>query len=432
MQEPTHRPRRPLSLARLAVAGLTLFATGLIPLAQTPAAAGRDNGSSLRELQQKRDNVRKQAAAKAAQVDALKASDAEVATALQALTANVNSQRDKLDEAERAVAQAKADQAAAEAAQAAKQKELDSLLAKMNDSAVSSFISLDSSNTSTVNAQDINDAVYKRTLMSVQATQNISLAERFRSVQEDLETQRQAAAAAFERAKAAESSVASRLAELKKAHAQQQAFADQVDNRLNSALAEADALASIDAALAQSISNKQAEILKALAAERAAAERRAALRAAQNKAPVAQPSKGGGGGAPIAITGSGEIVTVGGIRIHQSMANNLANLLAAAAADGISLSGGGYRDPSAQIAVRRNNCGSSNYAIYQMPASACRPPTARPGSSMHERGLAVDFTSGGSTLTRGSAAFAWMKANAGRFGFYNLPSEPWHWSSNGN
>jgi len=25
-----------------------------------------------------------------------------------------------------------------------------------------------------------------------------------------------------------------------------------------------------------------------------------------------------------------------------------------------------------------------------------------------------------------------MKANAGSFGFRNLPSEPWHWSTNGN
>ena len=50
---------------------------------------------------------------------------------------------------------------------------------------------------------------------------------------------------------------------------------------------------------------------------------------------------------------------------------------------------------------------------------------------MHERGLAIDFTSGGRTLTRGSAAYAWLAANAGSFGFYNLPSEPWHWSTTG-
>lgn len=410
-----------------------MLATGLLPLSQSTASAGKDDQSTLRELQQKRDSVRKQAASKATQVNALKASDAEVTAALNALTSNVNAQRDKLEEAERAVDQAKADQAAAEAAQAAKQKELDELVLKMNDSAVTSFISMDSSDTSTVNAGDINDAVYKRTLMSVQASQNISLTEQFRSVQEDLEIQRQAAASAYERAKSAEATVQSRLTELNKAHAQQQAFADQLDSRLDAALAEADALSAIDSELAKSISTKQASIIRALAAERAAAERRAALRAAQNRAPVTQGSSGSSsGGGSVAITGSGEIVSVSGIRIHRSMASNLAALLSAAAADGITLSGGGYRDPAGQIAVRKNNCGTSHYAIYEMPASSCRPPTARPGSSMHERGLAVDFTSGGRTLTRGSAAFAWMKANAGRFGFYNLPSEPWHWSSNGN
>jgi LAS superfamily LD-carboxypeptidase LdcB len=51
---------------------------------------------------------------------------------------------------------------------------------------------------------------------------------------------------------------------------------------------------------------------------------------------------------------------------------------------------------------------------------------------MHEQGLAIDFTQNGSTLTRGSSGFQWLVANAGRFGFRNLPSEPWHWSTNGN
>ncbi len=125
-------------------------------------------------------------------------------------------------------------------------------------------------------------------------------------------------------------------------------------------------------------------------------------------------------------------MSVGGIRVHQSIAGNLQRLLAAASSAGIQFSGGGYRDPAGQIAVRRSNCGSSNYAVYEMPSSQCSPPTARPGSSMHERGLAIDFTQGGRTLTRGSAGFNWLRANAASFGFFNLPSEPWHWSTNGN
>ncbi|HAS10824.1 MAG TPA: hypothetical protein DCS55_09975 [Acidimicrobiaceae bacterium] len=165
-----------------------------------------------------------------------------------------------------------------------------------------------------------------------------------------------------------------------------------------------------------------------LAAEQAAlAKRLAAQRAA---AAAAQRSSGP---VTISITGSGSIVSVRGIRIHQSIADNLAGLLSAAQSDGISLSGWGYRDSQRQIQLRRQNCGSSNYQVYQMSPSACSPPTARPGASNHERGLAVDFTYGGSTIkSRSSPAFQWLRANAARYGFYNLPSEPWHWSVNGN
>jgi LAS superfamily LD-carboxypeptidase LdcB len=115
-----------------------------------------------------------------------------------------------------------------------------------------------------------------------------------------------------------------------------------------------------------------------------------------------------------------------------SVVGHLQDLLDAASADGIDMCGGGYRDPADQVAVRRANCGTSSYAIYEAPASSCSPPTAIPGTSQHEQGLAVDFTIGGSTIGRGSAAFNWLKANAAGFGFYNLPAEPWHWSTTGN
>ena len=52
---------------------------------------------------------------------------------------------------------------------------------------------------------------------------------------------------------------------------------------------------------------------------------------------------------------------------------------------------------------------------------------------MHERGLAVDFTCGsGYAIGRSSPCYAWLVSNAGSYGFINLPSEPWHWSVNGN
>jgi membrane protein involved in colicin uptake len=431
-----------------ASASVALIGTTALPTSAATNAFAKDDNPSLAELQTQRAAVQQKAAGKASQVNTLKASDAQVSSALSALNTNVNAQQDRLEEAERAVAQARADQAAAEAAQSAKQSELDALTAQMKESAVDAYVSMGSANNISVGTDDINDTVNKRTLMSVRANEDIGLVEKFRSVQEDLEIQRGAAEAANTRATAGAEQVEGRLNELNKAYAEQQAFAAKVEERLNSALAEADSLAATDAQLSSSITSKQAEIAKAVAAQRAADSARAAQRAAQSKPAVSGGggssgggggggSNGGGGGdsgggAPPDITGSGEIVNVGGIRIHQSMAGNLQSLLAAASAAGINFGGGGYRDPAGQIAVRRNNCGSSSYAVYEMPASSCSPPTARPGTSMHERGLAVDFTQGGSTLSRGSSGFAWMRANASSYGFFNLPSEPWHWSSNGN
>jgi LAS superfamily LD-carboxypeptidase LdcB len=49
---------------------------------------------------------------------------------------------------------------------------------------------------------------------------------------------------------------------------------------------------------------------------------------------------------------------------------------------------------------------------------------ARPGTSNHEKGNAIDFVDAGGAL-------AWLRENASKFGFYNYPAEPWHYSTNG-
>ena len=123
---------------------------------------------------------------------------------------------------------------------------------------------------------------------------------------------------------------------------------------------------------------------------------------------------------------------VGRIQVHESIANKVHDLLVHAARDGIGLSGGGYRSAASQIALRRAHCGTSEWAIWQKPSYQCRPPTARPGKSMHELGLAIDFRHNGRGVTsRNSEAFRWLARNAATYGLKNLPSEPWHWSTNG-
>ncbi len=135
---------------------------------------------------------------------------------------------------------------------------------------------------------------------------------------------------------------------------------------------------------------------------------------------------------PTEPVGREQTTSVHGIQVHVSIAANVKALIDDAAADGITLSGWGWRDPKTQIRLRRQHCGTSHYAIYDMPSSQCRPPTARPGRSQHERGLAIDFTyNGGSISTRRNAGFRWLDANAAKYGFKNLASEPWHWSTTG-
>ena len=144
------------------------------------------------------------------------------------------------------------------------------------------------------------------------------------------------------------------------------------------------------------------------------------------------PPTGGSPAAPSAPSATPDIVSVKGIQVARQIAPNLAALLAAAESDGVGLSGWGYRSVGRQVELRRQNCGTSDYDIYQKPSSQCTPPTAPPGRSMHEQGLAIDFTYRGSSIkTRDNPGYIWLAANAGRFGLKNLPSEPWHWSTNG-
>lgn len=125
------------------------------------------------------------------------------------------------------------------------------------------------------------------------------------------------------------------------------------------------------------------------------------------------------------------MTTVRGIRIHPALAPRLNALLEHAHADGVPLGGWGHRSTQSQIELRRKHCGPTPEDIYLRPAAQCSPPTAKPGKSMHERGLAVDFhLAGRSIATRSSPGYLWLAEHAATYGFYNLPSEPWHWSVN--
>jgi len=116
------------------------------------------------------------------------------------------------------------------------------------------------------------------------------------------------------------------------------------------------------------------------------------------------------------------------ITVNTSIVTKVQALLDAAVVDSLSLCGGGYRSNAAQISLRIQNCGPTYYDIYVKPASQCTPPTAIPGYSLHEKGLAIDFYN---CSTHTTACWIWLNTNAATYGLKNLASEPWHWSTTG-
>jgi hypothetical protein len=395
-----------------------------------------------------RDQVREQRAALVGQIDVLEASDDEIRQALRDLDEHVRAQQAALADAERAAADAerRADEAGATAdAWATLAAGLRDHLAAL---AVEHYVNPPGEELfERFQAATATEAAEKRALLGSRASATTDVIDLMQLARYEAEEQRRLAREAKERADEQRRAAVAALDDLNAARARQQAFADELEVKLNARLAEAAALASIDADLSRQILAEQAALAEEL--RRSAPPAAAAGAAAQPTTPAAPAPPGSSPPAqgptappsptppppppPPVSSPSVPLRTVRGITVHADIAGSLDAMLGAASAAGIVLGGSGYRDPSAQVALRRAHCGTSTYAIYEMPPSQCRPPTAIPGTSMHERGLAIDFTVNGSAITsRDSVGFRWLAANAARYGFYNLPSEPWHWSVNGS
>ncbi|WIM99504.1 M15 family metallopeptidase [Actinoplanes oblitus] len=117
-----------------------------------------------------------------------------------------------------------------------------------------------------------------------------------------------------------------------------------------------------------------------------------------------------------------------GVTVNRTIAFAFKRMVDDARADGVQISGGGFRTKDRQIELRTiNGCPD----VWTAPSSSCRVPTAIPGRSLHELGLAIDISSGGRTISRSTKAYKWLTLHAKDYGFVNLPSEAWHWSITG-
>ena len=401
-------PRR---LPRLVVALVAFFAMS----AFVATASVAQTSEELESIREERKKAQQEAATQAAAVDVQNAEVDELSAVLDALQANVNAQEVRVAEAQRKLDDANLRHVSAVAAVDAKQLEIDTLRAQLAERAISSFVGRDDTSSLIVGTSDPNQAIRMQALVDSVSQDEADLSEQLKLAEEDLEIEQSLADVAAKEADAFRLEREAELGELQVARDAQAAVTEEAESKLDTLL------------LRQAELDERVDQLSA--AEKAEKDRLAeeARKLAEELAKKATPRTGGG--TPAAPVSAADNTNACGINVHTSISSRVCNMINAAAADGVSLSGGGYRSNASQISLRKAHCGTSNYAIWEMRASQCRPPTARPGRSNHEKGLAIDFNN---CSSRSSACYKWLASNASSYGFKNLPSEPWHWSVNGN
>jgi hypothetical protein len=369
----------------------------LVAMATTVAPAHAASSDPYTE----RKAVQKQKSAIDKEVSNLKKTDAELDRQIAALNKQVDASKAAYDAASAAAANAAAAADLARGSEAQTTANYDRLRSETRDLALQIYMhGFEEKQVPKLDSRQLAEAAAHGYLRLRAAARGHDITVRLGQLRDQMiaarqEAEAKAAAAAAERARQQ-----SALSALQRNRSKQKNVQSAVEARLEAALAEASFLAARD---------------KALAAE------------------IARRARGGGGGSGRISVGNVDVVTVQGITVARSIASNVNSLLNAARAAGVELAGWGYRDSDQQVALRKAHCGPTDYDIYEKPANQCHPPTARPGASMHERGLAIDFTYGGSIITsHSSPAWQWLNKNASKYGLYNLASEPWHWSTNGN
>lgn len=394
----------------------------------------------VKQLRKERDAFQAEILNQARIVDTASAEVSEVEQALADLELLVAEQRDDLTLAERALEGAILAVSAAERRSAELAEQQSALNDQVNDLALQTYIGRDSTvegSFGLARTGDIYKAARVQTLIGAAFGDINNTSDELRALQVDTEVATKALNEAVEQREQFKVEAEIQLDQLLEAVDLQDQIVFEAESRLEARLYEAAALAELDAELAEEITAEQNNLTRVIKAEKAKrAEEERLRREAERKRREAEEARRrrllGIADSPTSVNfDKSELTTVWGIRVHESIADKLLALLKAASRDGIRLGGGGYRSSQSQINLRRAHCGTSEWAIYRKPSYQCRPPTARPGASMHERGLAVDFTQNGRALWSNTSGYRWLKRNAAKYGFRNLPSEPWHWSTNG-
>ncbi|MGK2930161.1 MAG: D-alanyl-D-alanine carboxypeptidase family protein [Acidimicrobiales bacterium] len=388
--------RSALRFLLVVLAALVVLAVTLPVGAQEPEPLPENPYERLAELERRKAEA-------ALKVDLLRLSANEVQARLATVEAWVVAQEDVLGAAQAELVEATLAADDARAREEAKRQELDDLEALMAEIAVAAYMRPPQmAALNVVLTHDLASAEKADVMLRAKAQRDEQVADDLAEAEKALGRLRSAADEETVRAEAAAEDAATALNELRQAKLEQAGLAERIKVDLEATTAEIELIGGAEYEAILAVQRQTEKLLASLSMDAAV-----------------------------------PLTNTQGITVHADIAWALDALLNKARADGIELAGWGHRTTEQQVQLRRQHCGGEGVsdadAVYGRPAASCSPPTAKPGSSMHELGLAVDFTHAGASIsTRESPAFQWLAANAAEYGFKNLPSEPWHWSVNGN
>ena len=430
---------------RSTVLGVLLAVT--VAGAAGPVAAQSDqeiidrSKSIVEEREAQREELQQVAEAATENLDVATADAADLVDALKKAEAAVHAQETALSEAERALADAETVVQEAESRIVELEEELISARERLKVAVINSYVSFQApTGTLSVLGADPWENAHEEALAGFATGSGIDDLDDLRRLGEELERWRLQATEAAAEADSRRREETRVLAAWHEAANLEASLLVQAEERVDQRLAEVQLIRQHDADLAAEIEAAEREIIDALARQQAAEEarRRAEEEARRRAEEEARRRAEEAGRAPEpvpTVTPDGvnfTLVWVRGYEVNSQIADDVDGLVAALEAEGFDMGGWGYRSHQEQINLRRSNCGASEWAIWQKPSSTCTPPTARPGRSNHEKGLAIDFTESGRLITsRSRPVFQALQRLAPQFGLKNLPSEPWHWSVDG-
>ncbi len=250
----------------IAVVALVVFAASL----GTWVAAAENPEDTIRQARQEREQIRREKADLAGQIDVLKADEAELVAALEALNADIEAQHQEIAAAEQNVNEAEAVSAGLKDQLAETEIRAAAIRREAAALAVEEYVRPHTVAESFVESADPSEGVRRDALARVVRLNRVDVLDRLREVEEDLDLLRAEAARAEEDAQRARDDLEAELGRLEANLATQEEIRARLEGRISELQDQLREMDAEDARIGQIIRDGQREIARREAQRRAA------------------------------------------------------------------------------------------------------------------------------------------------------------------